>query len=181
MFFIILTYFLGIEYSFINSKISGGDISSESIESTTDNSSLEQDPDHDTEDNEKHELYIKRPKKYFTKEDIVIQGCLNIAELVDFLINQKDRHSYAILPEIYSPGPFVYGTLRNNVISYSGPCKEGNGKEIFHLKINGIIFPRSIRSLSHEFESSGHKIFLTVERESNTDFLSAYNQECREK
>ena len=50
-------------------------------------------------------IAYKRPKKYFTKEDIVIEGCLNIAELVDFLINQKDRHSYAILPEIYSPGP----------------------------------------------------------------------------
>ena len=122
-------------------------------------------------------MYIKRPREYFTKEDIVIEGCLNIAELVDFLINQKDRNSYAILPELYSPGPFVYGTLRNNNIAYSGPCKDGNGGEIFHLKANGIVFPRSISSLSRELEYSGHKIFITVEREANTDFLSAYNEE----
>ena len=54
-------------------------------------------------------------------------------------------------------------------------------EEIFHLKANGIIFPRVISSLNREFESSGHKIFITVEREPNTDFLSAYNQEDRHK
>lgn len=128
---------------------------------------------------EKSSLYIKRPKKYFSKEDIVIKGCLNIAELVDFLLNQKDRNSYAILPELYSPGPFVYGTLRSNSISYSGPCKAGNGEEIFHLKVSGIIFPRAVSLLNHEFELSGHKTFINVERETNTDFLSAYTQEDR--
>ena len=177
----LLTFYLGIEYDFINKKTADKDTPSQSIEPVADEPYIEHDPEDVSEEDAKPLLHIKRPKKYFTKEDIVIEGCLNIAELVDFLINQKDRHSYAILPEIYSPGPFVYGTLRNNIISYSGPCKVGNGKEIFHLKANGIIFPRVISSLNREFESSGHKIFITVEREPNTDFLSAYNQEDRYK
>lgn len=150
-------------------------VSSNSNESNSESDFLpEFDPEQLEHIDEKAPIYVKRPKKHFTKKDILIEGCLNITELIDFIINQKDRHSYAILPEIYSPGPFVYGTLRSNTLSFSGPCKNASGKDIFQLKISGIIFPQAIASLTHELDSEGHKIFIVAEREHNTDFLSNY-------
>ena len=164
---------LGIDFKIINKKdckihdqvkIQKHDELNDEIESETENT----------------EIQIKRKKTYFTKEDIVIEGSMALAELVDFLINQKDRNSYAILPEIYSPGPFIHGTLRNNSIIFSGPCKGVNSEIIHHFKINGITFPSSIRSLIHELESAGHVLTLNVEREPNTDFLSSYTHESYE-
>lgn len=120
-----------------------------------------------------NQIQIKKMKTSFTKEMIVIEGSIALAEFIDFLINLKDRHSYAILPEIYSPGPFLHGTLQSNSITFSGPFK-GNDKETFyHMKIKGVIFPNSIRSLLQELEDSGHTNSITFESESNTDFLSA--------
>lgn len=125
-------------------------------------------------DHEGSEIQLKRTKTFFTKEDIMIEGSLSIAELVDFLINQKDRNSYAILPEIYSPGPFIYGTLRSNLVNFSGACKGSEGELTYQLKINGIIFPGSIWALFRELKESGHKVSTIVERDLHTDFLSAY-------
>ena len=131
----------------------------------------------DEDENFVHEeslIQLKRSKTFFTKEDIMIEGSLSLAELVDFLINQKDRNSYAILPEIYSPGPFIYGTLRSNLVTFSGACKGSEGDLSYQLKINGVIFPGSICALFRELKESGHKVHTIVEREAFTDFLSAY-------
>lgn len=114
---------------------------------------------------------------FFTKEDIVVEGGIGLAELVDFLINQKDRNSYAILPEIYSPGPFIHGTLRRNIFIFSGPCKGFNGNQLYHLKITDIIFPGALDALLSELKSHGHSVSITVQSESNTDFLSAYKHD----
>lgn len=119
------------------------------------------------------EIQVKRSKTYFIKEDILIEGSLALAELVDFLINQKDRHSYAILPEIYSPGPFVYGTLRSNIVTFLDSCK-GPSAVAHQLKITGIIFPDSISTLLRQLKEYGHNLTTIVEREPNTDYLSAY-------
>lgn len=132
------------------------------------------DDDNDNISNEDSGIQLKRSKTFFTKEDIVIEGSLSLAELVDFLINQKDRNSYAILPEIYSPGPFIYGTLRSNVVTFSGACKGSDGELTYQLKINGIIFPGSIWALYRELKDSGHKVNTIVERDNFTDFLSVY-------
>lgn len=123
------------------------------------------------------DIQVKKPKTLFVKEDIIIEGSLALAELVDFLINQRDRNSYAILPEIFSPGPFIYGTLRNNITTFSGPCKGINGEEFYHFKVSGIIFPNSIHSIVHDLHFHKHKVSMTVEREKNSDFLSAYIHE----
>lgn len=131
----------------------------------------------DADENLFHEeslIQLKRSKTFFAKEDIMIEGSLSLAELVDFLVNQKDRNSYAILPEIYSPGPFIYGTLRNNLVAFSGACKGSEGEFSYQLKINGIIFPGSIWALLRELEESGHKVHTIAERDTFTDFLSAY-------
>lgn len=120
------------------------------------------------------DIKTKRVKTLFSREDIVVEGGLSVAELIDFLINQKDRNSYAILPEIYSPGPFIHGTLRSNNIVFSGPCKGTESNSIYQLKVGGIAFPNSIFALIKELKASGHTISVSVERETNTDFLSAY-------
>lgn len=133
--------------------------------------------DEDDNDDITHDesgIQLKRSKIFFTKEDIVIEGSLSLAELVDFLINQKDRNSYAILPEIYSPGPFIYGTLRSNTITFTGACKGSDGELTYQLKINGIIFPGSVWALYRELKDSGHKMNTIFERDNFTDFLSAY-------
>ena len=123
---------------------------------------------------ENFEVPIKKPKVSFVKEDIIIEGSLALAELIDFIINQKDRNSYAILPEIYSPGPFIYGTLRSNSTTFSGPCIGPNDESVYHFKINGAVFPHSVNSTIQEFLSQGHMLSMAVEREKNTDFLAAY-------
>lgn len=93
------------------------------------------------------------------------------------MINQQDRNSFAILPEIYSPGPFIYGTLRRNNFIFSGPCKGLNGMQFYHLKITEVIFPGSLDALLRDLKSFGHSLSITVQSESNTDFLSAYKYE----
>jgi hypothetical protein len=173
-FFSTLLISLGIEYKIL-SKI--GTDSSKFNENIKNNIKIEEVGEEDENENSVHEesgIQMKRSKTFFTKENIVIEGILSIAELVDFLINQKDRNSYAILPEIYSPGPFIYGTLRSNLISFSGECKGTDGELTYQLKINGIIFPDSIWALFRELTESGHNVNTIVERNNFTDFLSAY-------
>jgi hypothetical protein len=104
----------------------------------------------------------------------MVEGILASAELIDFLINQKDRNSYAILPEIFSPGPFVHGTLRSNVVKFSGPCKGSDSELIYQLKIEGVLFPFPISHVIGELQDEGHTISLVVEREEATDFLSNF-------
>lgn len=169
-------YSLGIEYKILNKNNSNTDnikkINSDiyKIDSASEFASNE-DSDSQTDI---LEIHVKRSKVFFTKEDIVIEGGIALAELLDFLINQKDRNSYAILPEIYSPGPFIHGTLRRNNFIFSGPCKGFNENQLYHLKITDIIFPGSLDALLCELKSSGHSVSITVQSESNTDFLSAY-------
>ena len=104
-----------------------------------------------------------------------MEGVLSLAELVDYLINQKDRNSFAILPEIYAPGPFIYGTLRRNEITCTGACRTVQGSSVYQLRLQGIIFPRNLnnflRLLGPERISQ-----LTQERQALTDFLSVYQQ-----
>ncbi len=164
--------FLGIEYR----QITKNDTQISSNNNINDNDINQIDAE-DEDEAIDFDIQIKKTKILFKKEDILIEGSLALAELVDFLINQKDRSSFAILPEIYSSGPFVYGTLRSNTATFSGPCKGINGEEFYHFKVNGIVFPNSINSIVDELHTHGHKLSMTVERESNTDFLSAYLHE----
>ena len=152
----------------------GNDNCASSNEDTNPSDDENEDPESELNTSQ---IRMKKSKTIFTKETIVIEGTIALAEFIDFLINLKDRHSYAILPEIYSPGPFLHGTLRSNTLAFSGPFK-GNGKETFyHMKIKGIIFPNSIGCLLQEFEASDHMISINFESEGNTDFLSAFKNE----
>ena len=117
---------------------------------------------------------MKKNKVVFKKEDIVVEGFFAVAELIDFLINQKDRNSYAILPEIYSPGPFVHGTLRINSINFSGPCKGVESDSIYQVKVSGIIFPPSIFMIVTDLRKDECQVSLVIEREAATDFLANY-------
>ena len=166
--------FLGIEYKILSKKeLNSPEEFGNTVSKPDTEELIEVDDDGDFT-HEDSEIQVKRTKTFFTKEDIMIDGNLAIAELVDFLINQKDRNSYAILPEIFSPGPFIHGTLRSNSMTFSGACKGSNNEISYQLKIVGIIFPESIWVLYRELKESGHKLSTIVEREVNTDFLSAY-------
>ncbi len=118
-------------------------------------------------------VQFKRAPVKFEKRDIYLEGSLALAELVDYLINQKDRNSFAILPEIYAPGPFVYGTLRRNEITASGACRTIQGATAYQLRINGIIFPRNLSKFMHLLGLE-RITQLTQERQPLTDFLSSY-------
>lgn len=172
---LIFTLFLGIEFKIISRKNSNSLSSDGNNDSHSEAEAINEAEEYGIyENSEGPIIQLKRSKTYFLKEDIMIEGSLALAELVDFLINQKDRNSYAILPEIYSPGPFINGTLRNNFVTFSGACKDSAGKLSYQLKINGVIFPHSTCYLLRELRESGHKISLIVEREISTDFLSAF-------
>jgi hypothetical protein len=118
-------------------------------------------------------IQIKRAPIKFEKRDIYLEGSLALAELVDYLINQKDRNSFAILPEIYAPGPFVYGTLRRNEFTATGACRTIQGSSVYQLRLNGIIFPSNLSKFLHLIGPERISQ-LSQERQPLTDFLSVY-------
>ena len=118
-------------------------------------------------------IQLKRAPIKFEKRDIYLEGTLALAELVDYLINQKDRNSFAILPEIYAPGPFVYGTLKRNEFTATGACRTTQGTTVYQLRLNGIIFPSNLSKFLHLLGPERISQ-LTQERQAFTDFLSAY-------
>lgn len=117
---------------------------------------------------------VKRALVKFSKKDIVMEGGMAAAELVDYLINQRDRNSYAILPEIYSPGPFIYGTLRKNDSVVSGPCRTGRMGQVHQIRISGVVFPRALKQFVGQLAAEGHQVTLVVDREPHTDFLTRF-------
>lgn len=96
-----------------------------------------------------------------------------MAELVDYLINQKDRNSFAILPEIYAPGPFVYGTLCRNEFTSSGACRAVQGTTVYQLRMSGIIFPRNLVNFLRIL-GPGRISQLAQERQPLSDFFAIY-------
>lgn len=170
-------FYLGIEYKKLNKIQSDSTIPITDFDRRDSTEKMDDTDDEGNFDEESSGIQIKRSKTYFSKEDILIEGSLALAELVDFLINQKDKHSYAILPEIYSPGPFIYGTLRSNSVTFLDSCK-GPSEVTHQLKIAGIIFPDSISAVLRELKEYGHKLTFIAEREPNTDYLAAYSHYC---
>ncbi len=100
-----------------------------------------------------------------------------MAELIDFLINQTGGHSYAILPEIIAPGPFLFGTLQKNELTYAASCRTVTGQSVCQLRLSGVIFPRNLQKMLQLIDPHEKIISsLTQDRHESTDFLSRFQE-----
>lgn len=112
-------------------------------------------------------------RKRFHGAYVVIEGALKVAELIDYLINQKDLHSYAILPEILAPGPFLYGTLMKNETTNLSPSSKNAVRPVHQIKIRGAVFPKGLNQL-YELIKAEQEVELVSELNPMTDFLSTF-------
>lgn len=122
-------------------------------------------------------VIVKKAPVRFTKRDIILEGALCLAELIDFLINQTGGHSYAILPEIIGPGPFLFGTLQKNELSYAAACRTVTGQSVCQMRISGAIFPRAVQKMLQIIDPHAAVISsLIQDRHESTDFLARFSE-----
>jgi hypothetical protein len=119
-------------------------------------------------------ITVKTRVQHFEPKYAIVKGLLSLAELVDYLMNQKDRHSFAILPEIFAPGPFFYGTLLRNDLALTGPCRSEDGRQSFQLRLKGALFPRSISAFLWHIRQQDPEVSLRSENNPHTDYLATF-------
>lgn len=81
---------------------------------------------------------------------LALRGEIAVHTLIDFILNQRDGKSFVIMPELISPGPFLYGTLCKSDLSVVGPILGGE----YQVRLTGTLLPLLCKDLVEQVLSN---------------------------
>lgn len=76
-----------------------------------------------------------------------IQGAQHVHVLFDYLLNQRDGHSFVVWPELFSLGPFLHGTQCRNELVVKRAVDAQSLEQVSHILLRGNILPAAVDRL----------------------------------